>query len=319
MPEEPAKNLLTDPEQAAALFEQSAAIMARLRAPGGCPWDREQSFDTIRKYTLEEAYEVFDAIERRDFPHLAEELGDLLLQVLFYAEMAANEGHFTISDVLDHLNRKLIRRHPHVFGEEASRAAGNEAIVDAAVEGSSTKVLRNWEEIKAAEKTTKPSDSAAPHSRLDSVQRAMPALAEAAKLGSKAAKSGFDWPHWRDLLPKLTEETAELEAEAALAENSTDPVHQARVEAELGDLLFTVVNLGRHLDVDAEMALRGCNLRFRQRFSKMEQLSEQPLEQLGPDELEALWIRAKRALASSESKSSVSGPDEQPSPSGEPQ
>src|ERR1700729_543592 len=138
----------TDPVRASALFEQSAAIMARLRAPGGCPWDREQSFDSIRKYTLEEAYEVFDAIERRDFPHLAEELGDLLLQVLFYAEMAANEGHFTIADVLDHLNRKLIRRHPHVFGEEASRAAGNEAFVDAEVQGSAAKVLRNWEEIK---------------------------------------------------------------------------------------------------------------------------------------------------------------------------
>jgi MazG family protein len=126
--------------------------MARLRAPDGCPWDREQSFDSIRKYTLEETYEVFDAIERRDFPHLAEELGDLLLQVLFYAEMAANEGHFTIADVLDHLNRKLVRRHPHVFGEEASRAAGNNADVDAAVEGSAAKVLRNWEEIKSAEK-----------------------------------------------------------------------------------------------------------------------------------------------------------------------
>src|SRR5579872_4371012 len=141
-----------DPERAALLFQQSVAIMARLRAPGGCPWDREQTFETIRKYTLEETYEVFDAIERRDFPHLAEELGDLLLQVLFYAEMAANEGHFTIADVLDHLNRKLIRRHPHVFGDEASRAAGNHAIVDANVEGSSAAVLRNWEEIKAAEK-----------------------------------------------------------------------------------------------------------------------------------------------------------------------
>src|ERR1700678_1913136 len=141
----------TDPAQAAALFEQSVAIMARLRAPGGCPWDREQSFDTIRKYTLEEAYEVFDAIERRDFPHLAEELGDLLLQVLFYSEIAANDGHFTIADVLDHLNRKLIRRHPHVFGDEASKAAGNRAEVNAAVEGSSAAVLRNWEEIKAAE------------------------------------------------------------------------------------------------------------------------------------------------------------------------
>src|ERR1700689_158357 len=135
----------------AALFAEAVSIMARLRGPGGCPWDREQTFDTIRKYTLEEAYEVFDAIERRDFPHLAEELGDLLLQVLFYAEMAANEGYFTIADVLNHLNRKLIRRHPHVFGDEASRAAGNRADVDAAIEGSAAAVLRNWEEIKAAE------------------------------------------------------------------------------------------------------------------------------------------------------------------------
>ena len=278
--------------------------MARLRAPGGCPWDREQSFDTIRKYTLEEAYEVFDAIERRDFPHLAEELGDLLLQVLFYAEMAANDGHFTIADVLDHLNRKLIRRHPHVFGEEASRAAGNEAIVDSAVEGSAAKVLRNWEEIKAAENAAKPGSAIEgnqPPSRLDSVQRAMPALAEAAKIGAKAAKSGFDWPHWRDLLPKLTEETAELEAEAAAAETSADPALKTAVEAELGDLLFTVVNLGRHLGVDAEMALRGCNLRFRQRFKQMEIDSEKPLEELKPEELEALWTEAKRKLAKSAS------------------
>src|SRR5271168_4612891 len=143
---------VTDPARAGALFEQSAAIMAQLRAPGGCPWDREQTFDTIRKYTLEEAYEVFDAIERRDFPHLAEELGDLMLQVLFYAEMAANDGHFTIADVLNHLNRKLIRRHPHVFGEEASRAAGNQANVDADVGGSPAAVLRNWEEIKTLER-----------------------------------------------------------------------------------------------------------------------------------------------------------------------
>lgn len=294
----PGTALQTDPERAAALFEQSAAIMARLRAPGGCPWDREQSFETIRKYTLEEAYEVFDAIERRDFPHLAEELGDLILQVLFYAEMAANEGHFTISDVLDHLNRKLIRRHPHVFGEEASRAAGNLADVDIAVEGSSSAVLRNWEEIKAAEK--KPgAPLRSEGSRLDSVQRAMPALAEAARLGSKAAKAGFDWPHWRDLLPKLTEETAELEVEAARAEDSAVPEHKMAVEAEIGDLLFTVVNLGRHLGVDAEMALRGCNLRFRQRFREMELASTRLLEELTPDELEALWKEAKRKLASS--------------------
>jgi len=282
--------------RAAASFEQSVQIMARLRAPDGCPWDREQSFDSIRKYTLEEVYEVFDAIERRDFPHLAEELGDLLLQVLFYAEMAANEGHFTIADVLDHLNRKLVRRHPHVFGEEASRAAGNRADVDANVEGSSGAVLRNWEEIKLAEKQTAASSAhshAQPPSRLDGVQRAMPALAEAAKLGAKAQKAGFDWTHWRDLLPKIVEETAELEAEAA----SGDPARKPAVEAELGDLLFTVVNLGRHLDVDAEMALRGCNRRFRQRFREMELASARPLERLSPAELEELWAQAKRKLA----------------------
>ena len=281
--------LASDPAEAARLFEESVAIMARLRAPGGCPWDREQTFDTIRKYTLEEAYEVFDAIERRDFAHLSEELGDLLLQVLFYAEMAANEGRFSISDVLDHLNRKLIRRHPHVFGEEASRAAGNQANVDVDVAGSAAGVLRNWDEIKAAEALHAAEPSA---SRLDTVHRALPALAEAAKLGSKAAKAGFDWTHWRDLLPKVVEETAELEAEAS----SNDPLRRAAVESELGDLLFTVVNLGRHLGVDAEMALRGCNLRFRQRFREMELASTKPLEELSAVELEELWTLAKQKL-----------------------
>jgi XTP/dITP diphosphohydrolase/ATP diphosphatase len=296
-----AANAATDPVRAAALFERSVSIMARLRGPGGCPWDREQTFDSIRKYTLEETYEVFDAIERRDFPHLAEELGDLLLQVLFYAEMAANQGHFTVADVLDHLNNKLVRRHPHVFGEEASRAAGNRASVGtadlgAAVDGSSAAVLRNWEEIKAAEKrlegSTKP-DGALTPSRLDSVQRALPALAEATKLGAKAQKAGFDWPHWRDLLPKIAEETAELEAEAA----SSDPARKPYVEAELGDLLFTAVNLGRHLGVDGEMALRGCNQRFRDRFHQMELAATRPLEELSPPELEELWAGAKRKLA----------------------
>jgi nucleoside triphosphate diphosphatase len=292
----PTPELVTDPARAAAFFEQSAAIMARLRAPAGCPWDREQSFDTIRKYTLEEIYEVFDAIERRDFPHLAEELGDLLLQVLFYAEMAANEGQFTIADVLDHLNRKLIRRHPHVFGDEAARAAGNNAEVDSRVEGSTAAVLRNWEEIKAAERAPGAllrSETAAAESRLDSVQRAMPALLEAAKLGGKAQKAGFDWPNWRDLLPKIAEETAELEAEAA----SGDPARKSAIEDELGDLLFTVVNLGRHLGVDAEMALRGCNLRFRERFREMELNASRPLEELAPNELENLWAAAKQKLA----------------------
>jgi MazG family protein len=298
----------TDAARAGAIFEQSAAIMARLRAPDGCPWDREQSFDSIRKYTLEEAYEVFDAIERRDWPHLAEELGDLLLQVLFYAEMAANEGHFTIVEVLDQLNRKLVRRHPHVFGEEASKAAGNRADVNAEVEGSSAAVLRNWDEIKAAEKLARAEGNVkaegaqeAPVSRLDAVARVMPALAEAAKLGAKARKAGFDWPEWRDLLPKVAEETRELEAEAA----SGDPARQPAVEAELGDLLFTVVNLGRHLGVDAEMALRSCNLRFRQRFRAMEAASARPLEKLTPVELEELWQKAKRSVAKTEAESAA--------------
>ena len=291
---------VTDPARAGEFFNESAAIMARLRAPGGCPWDREQSFDSIRKYTLEETYEVFDAIERRDFPHLAEELGDLLLQVLFYAEMAANEGHFTISDVIEHLNRKLIRRHPHVFGEEAAREAGNRADVDAAVEGSSAAVLRNWEEIKAAEQKAKAAPTERAASRLDSVHRALPALAESAKLGAKAKKSGFDWPHWRDLLPKIAEETRELEAEAAAGTADQNPA----IEAEFGDLLFTVVNLGRHLGVDAEMALRGTNLRFRERFRWMEENSSRPLEELSPDDLEALWANAKKFLREKDSGAS---------------
>jgi XTP/dITP diphosphohydrolase/ATP diphosphatase len=210
--------------------------------------------------------------------------------------MAANEGEFTIADVLDHLNRKLVRRHPHVFGEEASRAAGNEANVDAAVEnaadGAASAVLRNWEEIKLAEKKPLAGEEESRASRLDGVMRAMPALSEAAKLGAKAQKAGFDWQSWRELLPKVAEEVAELEAEAA----SADPARMARVEAELGDLLFTVVNLGRHLGVDAEMALRGCNLRFRRRFHEMERTAEKPLEELEPEELEVLWAAAKKKL-----------------------
>jgi MazG family protein len=292
----------------ATAFAESVAIMARLRGPGGCPWDREQSFDSIRKYTLEETYEVLDAIERRDWANLTEELGDLLLQVLFYAQMAADEGRFTIAEVLETLNRKLIRRHPHVFGEAASEAAGNSASVDAAVDGSTARVLANWEKIKLAEKQ----DVSKEASLLDSVQRAQPALAEAGKLGSKAAKVGFDWSDWRDLLAKVEEETAELVAAVEAREkqipfgndNQKDngkgdaaAVAQAEVESEIGDLLFTVVNLGRHLGVDAEMALRGTNARFRRRFGLMEQSSERPLSELAPAELEALWVDAKAHLA----------------------
>jgi XTP/dITP diphosphohydrolase/ATP diphosphatase len=268
----------SDPARAALLFEQSVAIMARLRAPGGCPWDREQSFDSIRKYTLEETYEVFDAIERRDFPHLAEELGDLLLQVLFYAEMAANEGEFTIADVLDHLNRKLVRRHPHVFGD-----------VDAA---DADAVLRNWEEIKRAEKAEAggPKAGSGVVSGLDDIGRSMPAVMEAGKLGSRAAKVGFDWPDVEGLFAKLQEEIGELRAEVGHGDAA------GRIEEELGDLLFTAVNLARHLKVDAEMVLRGANAKFRARFGAMERSAGgfEALRELGPEELEGLWDATKK-------------------------
>jgi len=263
--------------------------MARLRAPGGCPWDREQTFDSIRKYTLEETYEVFDAIERRNWADLKEELGDLLLQVLFYSEMADEAGDFSISDVIEGLNRKLIRRHPHVFGDEAAAAAGNVA------EGLETdgievnQVLRNWEQIKQLEKNAQVRDEEL-KGRLDSVPRALPALAEATKLGSKAAKAGFDWPDLRGLFDKLQEEIGELEAELAVPNQRPDP---KAVASEVGDLLFTAVNLARHLHVDPEFALRETNAKFRRRFAAMEAASEAPLEALPPESLEMLWDEAK--------------------------
>jgi nucleoside triphosphate diphosphatase len=272
------------PPDAGALFQESVAIMAQLRAPGGCPWDREQTFATIRRYTLEETYEVLDAIEREHWSDLAEELGDLLLQVLFYAQMGHEAGYFSIVDVLGHLNRKLIRRHPHVFGEEASAAAGNRAEVDATTGIEATRVLANWEVIKRAEKSQ--NDSSA--SLLDEVPRSFPALLEAAKLGSKAAKVGFDWPDRAGLLEKVEEECREIEAEV-----SAGAAPEA-IEGEVGDLLFTVVNLARHLKVDPELALRRTNGKFRRRFAVMEQVSERALVERSAAELEALWARAKQ-------------------------
>lgn len=272
-------------DEAGKRFAEAVAIMARLRGPNGCPWDREQSFATIRKYTLEEVYEVFDAIEREDWDELKGELGDLLLQVLFYAQMADEPGHFSIADVLETLNRKLVRRHPHVFGDEAAAAAGNRA------EGMETEgidagqVLRNWEEIKKFEKKQAASGE---EGLLDAVPRSMPALAEAAKLGSKAAKVGFDWPEVSGLLSKVREETAEIEAELEAVPE------KAKVAEEVGDLLFTVVNLARHLKVDPEMALRDANAKFRRRFRLMEDSSAEPLEGLSLDKLEELWVEAKR-------------------------
>jgi len=259
---------------------EAISIMARLRGPGGCPWDREQTFDSIKRHTLEETYEVFDAIERRDWPGLKDELGDLLLQVLFYAQMAAEAGHFDIEDVAANLNAKLVRRHPHIFPVEG-------VLAEAADAGA---VLRNWEQIKRAEKSEAAAGKAAA-SALDDIPRAMPAMLEAGKLGARAAKVGFDWPDSEGLFAKLREEFVELEAEAAKA----DPFQHNLVEEELGDLLFTAANLARHLKVDTESALRAANAKFRHRFAAMEGTAGgyDALAALSPQELDALWNRAK--------------------------
>ncbi|MEJ7607940.1 MAG: nucleoside triphosphate pyrophosphohydrolase [Bryobacteraceae bacterium] len=195
--------------------------MARLRAPGGCPWDREQTFDTIKPYLLEETYEVLDAIDKQDWPELAGELGDLLLQSVFFAQMAHEAGHFGIEEAIDAINEKLVRRHPHVFG--------------GAVAHNANEVLQRWDEIKADEKKTK---QQAPVALLDSVPRALPALVEAQQISSRAARTGFDWETAEQVLDKLKEELAELED----ARRRADP---AGIEDEVGDILFALVNLAR--------------------------------------------------------------------------
>ena len=265
---------------AAEALQRAAAIMARLRAPGGCPWDREQTFDSIKRHTLEETYEVFDAIERRAWPDLKDELGDLLLQVLFYAQMASElpaAERFDLRDVAENLSAKLIRRHPHVFGDVLAT--------------DSDAVLRNWEQIKVEEKKTKPAAT----SLLDDIPRTMPATLEASKLGSRAAKVGFDWPNADGLFDKLAEETAELHAEIACADAD-------KIEAEFGDLLFTTINLARHLNVDPESALRRSNSKFRTRFASMERATGGPdlLRTKSPDDLERLWAAAKSESAPTE-------------------
>ena len=254
-------------------MEKAVVIMRLLRSPGGCPWDREQDFDSIKRHTLEEVYEVFDAIERRSWSELRDELGDLLLQVLFYAQMAEEAGYFNVGDVASALNAKLIRRHPHVFGDTA--------VTD------SDAVLRNWEQIKREEKRTAGTHAAG---LLHDVPRSMPAVMEAAKLGSRAAKVGFDWPDASGLLEKMTEEIEEVRVELV-----AETPNRERLEDELGDVLFTAVNLSRHLKIDAEGALRGANAKFRRRFEAMEAVAgrREGLEQLTAAERDRLWVAVK--------------------------
>ena len=283
-------------------FERAVAIMARLRAPGGCPWDREQTFDTIKQYTLEETYEVLEAIENRDWNELTSELGDLLLQVLFYAEMAKEDGHFSVDDVLDRLSTKLVTRHPHVFGEVKAET--------------SAQVLRNWEAIKQQERKQREPDRLGedekPKSILDGVSSAMPALLEGLKLSNKAAHVGFDWPNVEGLFDKLKEELEELRHEVnqipppgpmpigrgiAGARGQVLPEElKARLEDEVGDLLFVLVNIARYLNVDPESSLRKTNRKFRRRFQHVEealhQAGKKP-EDASLDEMEAHWQASK--------------------------
>ncbi len=282
--------MATRPDDPGPLFSEAVAIMERLRGPDGCPWDREQTPESIRPYTIEETYEVLDAIERNHPRDLCEELGDLLLQVLFYAQMAREAGDFSIADVVAGLNRKLIRRHPHVFGAERSAAAGNQAELDTVgAEIGAEQVLANWFRIKKVENQAKALDQGR-ESRLSGVLRSQPALLEAHKLGSAAAKCGFDWPELAGLFDKIREEVAEVEAEVAPAGQKPTP----EIGLEIGDLLFVTVNLARRLGVDAETALRDSNAKFRSRFESMEQSEGPPLERCSLDRLEALWTEAKR-------------------------
>ncbi|MBN9046401.1 MAG: nucleoside triphosphate pyrophosphohydrolase [Rhizobiales bacterium] len=258
-------------------------IMAALRDPEtGCPWDVEQDFRSIAPYTLEEVYEVLDAIEREDADDLREELGDLLLQVVFHSRMAEEEGSFAFGDVVEAITRKMIRRHPHVFGDVEARSAGM-------AKGS-------WNRIKAEEKAERAErrarlglDTAEKSGFLDDIPRAFPALLRALKLQQKAAKVGFDWTEAAPILDKIAEETAELKEAMAVR----DKAHRAE---EYGDLLFAMVNLGRHLDIDPETALIAANDKFARRFHFIENKldrSGSSLEKAGLEEMEAIWTEAK--------------------------
>lgn len=286
-------------------FERAVSIMARLRGPGGCPWDREQTFDSIKPYTLEETYEVLEAIDNQDWDELPGELGDLLLQVLFYAQMAKDQGTFSIDEVLDRLSNKLVDRHPHVFGDVKAET--------------SSEVLRNWQALKAEEKKKRGGDAkenlAPSESVLSGVSTAMPALMEAYKLSSRAAQVGFDWPTVDGLFEKLQEETAELQqgleefpapgprphgrgVAGATGQQVPEALRQ-HLEEEVGDLFFVLVNIARYLSLDPESALRKANRKFIRRFQWIEEqlrASGRRPQQASMTELESLWQQAKIQL-----------------------
>ncbi len=260
--------------EAGEKFQRLVEVMARLRSPDGCPWDREQDFDSIKAYLLEETYEVMDAIDARDWRHLADELGDLMLQAVFFAQMASEQNRFRIEDSLDAIVNKLVRRHPHVFGSGDARTPDE--------------VKRRWDEIKSEEKREKNGEKREA-GLLDGVSRKAPALAEAEQLTSRASTVGFDWQNADQVLEKLDEELEEL-AEARRTGDRTE------IGREVGDLLFVLANLARLLKVDAEQALRGTNAKFRRRFGYLERrLSERgtSLTDATLAQMDSLWQEAK--------------------------
>lgn len=270
---------MTNPDSHRDPMARLLEIMARLRDPqSGCPWDKEQNFRTIAPYTVEEAYEVADAIEREDWPALREELGDLLFQVVFYAQMGREKAWFDFADIARDIAAKMERRHPHVFGNTKIETAEDQT--------------RAWENHKAAERGAK-AIGIAEHSALDGVPLALPSLTRAEKLQKRAARVGFDWPEAAQVLDKIEEEIGELRAEL-----KTGSKPGPRTEDELGDLLFALVNLARHLGHDADQALRGTNAKFERRFrfieAELAKAGRRP-DQASLDEMEALWQRAKKA------------------------
>jgi MazG family protein len=305
------------PPRVGPAFQKLVAVMSRLRSPNGCPWDREQTHSTLRTYLIEEAYEVLEALDSTDDTKFAEELGDLLLQVLFHAQIAHEEGRFDISAVIREIHDKMIRRHPHVFGTTRANTAAE--------------VLHNWEQIKQQERQSKrpelqglplaQGESASPAaipsstqpSILDGIPRSIPALLEALQLTRKAARIGFDWPNPDGIFSKLTEETNELksaliERRSVVAGLATRTFSQGEsaspaagsfssIEGELGDILFVAVNLARHLNIDPEIALKRSSAKFSNRFRTMERLAQEQnttLAKIPRSQMESLWEQAKQ-------------------------
>ncbi len=258
-------------------FEDLVNLMARLRAPGGCPWDREQTFGTLGPMLIEEAYEVLDAVEAEDWAELRDELGDLLFQMVFYGQLAAEAGYFTIGESIGRVHDKMVRRHPHVFGEESVE--------------STAEVLANWEAIKAAERQAAGKDRVEPASLLDGASTRLPALLEAYQLTTKAARVGFDWPSVDEVFAKLEEELGELREELSRPERD-----QKAIDDEVGDILFVLTNLARWVGTEPEVGLKAANRKFRRRFSHV----EKRMAEMGKEwrettlaEMDAFWDEAK--------------------------